>query len=97
MRRIDRGHGRVADIAAANSRMVANHSFKSGVSIAASLHFLAAIPNAIAFEYCMAQSALRQELTLQTFPLVDGHVAVPEQPGLGVELNMATVDKYRQT
>jgi L-alanine-DL-glutamate epimerase-like enolase superfamily enzyme len=85
----------VADAAAGSGCMVANHSFKSGISIAASLHFLAAIPNAIAFEYCVAQSPLRQDLTLQKFPLVDGHVAVPQEPGLGVDLNMETVEKYR--
>jgi L-alanine-DL-glutamate epimerase-like enolase superfamily enzyme len=87
---------RAADIAASNGCMVANHSFKSGVSIAASLHLLAAIPNAIAFEYCMAEGPLRQDLTVQKFPVVDGYVSVPQEPGLGVELNMETVEKYRQ-
>jgi L-rhamnonate dehydratase len=87
---------RVADIAASCKRMVANHTFKSGISIAASLHFVAAIPNAIAFEYCMAESALRHETTKQTFPVVDGFVEIPQEPGLGVELNMKTIQKYRQ-
>lgn len=87
---------RVADVAAANRRCVANHSFKSRISIAASLHFLAAIPNVIAFEYCMMESPLRHSLTVEEFPVVDGYVTVPQKPGLGVELNMATVEKYRQ-
>ncbi len=87
---------RVAEVAAEARCMVANHSFKSGISIAASLHFLAAIPNAIVFEYCMAESPLRQALTVQTFPLDGGDVLVPQGPGLGVELNMETVEKYRQ-
>jgi L-alanine-DL-glutamate epimerase-like enolase superfamily enzyme len=86
----------VARIAAKNRRMVANHTFKSGISIAASLHFVAAIPNAIAFEYCMAESPLRHETTIQDFPVVDGFVEIPQGPGLGIELNMDTIDKYRQ-
>lgn len=88
---------RIADVAASCRRLVANHSFKSGISIAASLHFLAAIPNAVVFEYCMAESPLRQALTLQDFPIVDGYVSVPEEPGLGVALNEDTVACYRQS
>lgn len=87
---------RVAHAAESYHRMIANHTFKSGVSIAASLHFLAAIPNAIAFEYCMAESPLRHETTVQEFPVVDGCVEVPQEPGLGVELNPKTIERHRQ-
>jgi L-alanine-DL-glutamate epimerase-like enolase superfamily enzyme len=65
------------------------------VNIAASLHFVAALPNSHYFEYCVEQGALRQHLTKQTFPVVDGEIAVPEEPGLGVELDEATVTRYR--
>jgi L-alanine-DL-glutamate epimerase-like enolase superfamily enzyme len=87
---------RVADMAAFRKRQVANHSFKTGISIAASLHFLAAIPNAYALEYCMAESPLRWDTTVQKFPLVDGFVEVPQGPGLGVDLNPETIEKYRE-
>ena len=40
-------------------RKVVNHSFKSGITIAASLHGLAAVPHGEVFEYCMAESPLR--------------------------------------
>ncbi len=81
--------------AAAQHRLVVNHSYKTGVSVAASLHFLAALPNSEWLEYCVEQSALRQTLTRQTFPVEDGMVAVPEEPGLGVDLDEAVVEKYR--
>ena len=32
----------------------------------------------------------------EKFPVVEGYVEVPQAPGLGVTLNMATVEKYRQ-
>ena len=64
-------------------------------SIAASLHFLAALPNAALLEYCVEQSALRQSLTRQRFPVIDGYVAVPQEPGLGVELDEAVIARYR--
>jgi L-alanine-DL-glutamate epimerase-like enolase superfamily enzyme len=65
------------------------------VNIAASLHFVAALPNTHYFEYCVEQGALRQQLTRQTFPVVEGEITVPEEPGLGVELDEAVVAKYR--
>ena len=36
-----------------------------------------------------------QHLTRQLFPVVDGNIAVPEEPGLGVELDEQVVKKYR--
>ncbi|MDW8351536.1 MAG: enolase C-terminal domain-like protein, partial [Anaerolineae bacterium] len=56
--------------------------------------FLAALPNTYWLEYCVEQGDLRQKLTRQTFPVVDGYVSVPEEPGLGVELDEAIVEKY---
>jgi L-rhamnonate dehydratase len=76
-------------------RLCVNHSYKTGINIAASLHFVAALPNTHYFEYCVEQGALRQTLTKQRFPVVDGEISVPEEPGLGVELDEKVVAKYR--
>ena len=79
----------------AHHRSVANHSFKSGITIAASLHALSACPNGSIFEFCMAGSPLRHELTNEVFEVVDGYVHVPETPGLGVTINETTLERYR--
>src|SRR5262245_65163269 len=50
-------------------RLCVNHSYKTGINIAASLHFVAALPNTHYFEYCVEQGALRRSLTKQTFPV----------------------------
>lgn len=76
-------------------RLCVNHSYKTGINIAASLHFVAALPNTHYFEYCVEQGPLRQLLTKQRFPVVDGDIVVPEEPGLGIELNEEIVAKYR--
>jgi L-rhamnonate dehydratase len=76
-------------------RLCVNHSYKTGVNIAASLHFVAALPNTHYFEYCVEPGALRQTLTKQRFPVIQGEIHVPEAPGLGVELDEAVVAKYR--
>ncbi len=85
----------IGRMAAQGHKLCVNHSYKTGVSIAASLHFLAALPNTGWLEYCVEQSALRQTLTRQTFPVVDGMVAVPQEPGLGVEIDEEVLARYR--
>src|SRR5262245_31196795 len=86
---------RVGWDAAERHKLCVNHSYKTGVNIAASLHFVAALPNSHYFEYCVEQGALRQTLTRQRFPVVGGDIRVPEEPGLGVELDEQVVEKYR--
>ena len=76
-------------------RLCVNHSYKTGINIAASLHFVASLPNTSYFEYCVEQGALRQSLTKQRFPVIDGEIGVPEEPGLGVELDEEVVARYR--
>ena len=84
----------VGRLAHRTHRRVVNHSFKSGITIAASLHGLAAVPHGEVFEFCMADSPLRHDLTNERFAVVDGYVAVPGGPGLGVTVNEETVRKY---
>ena len=86
---------RIAQLASDRHRPVVNHSFKSGINLASSLHFSAAAPNAFIFEYCVSHSPLRQGLTKQKFEVIDGMVKIPEEPGLGIELDENTVSKYR--
>jgi L-alanine-DL-glutamate epimerase-like enolase superfamily enzyme len=86
---------RIGWSSAERHRLCVNHSYKTGINIAASLHFVAALPNTHYFEYCVEQGALRQTLTRQRFPVIDGEIRVPEEPGLGVELDEAVVAKYR--
>ncbi len=88
---------RIADIARGLGRGVCNHAYKTGISVAASIHFMAAIQNGVILEYCVEEGPLRQETTRERFPVVNGYVDVPQSPGLGVTLNMATIEKYRQS
>ncbi len=85
----------IGRLAARRHRLCVNHSYKTGISIAASLHFLAALPNSSWLEYCVEGSALRRTLTRQLFPVVDGQVAVPQEPGLGVDLDEEVIARYR--
>jgi L-alanine-DL-glutamate epimerase-like enolase superfamily enzyme len=71
-----------------------NHNFTTDINTAASLHFLASIPNAIVMEYCAEPSEISRSLARNPIPIVAGYAAVPEEPGLGVEPNPAIIEKY---
>lgn len=76
--------------------MVVNHSFKSGITISASLHALSASPNTEICEFCMTDSPLRHEITHEVFAIDDeGYASIPDGPGLGVTINDATIAKYQ--
>ena len=85
----------VGRAAIARHKRICNHTFKSAITIAASLHVMAALPEVDLVEFCMADSPLRHDLTHQRFDLEDGYVALSDAPGLGITVNLDTVAKYR--
>lgn len=64
-----------------------NHCYTSPVNVAAGLHWLSTCRDAFLFEDCVEESPLRHELTVEKIQAVDGMIAVPDGPGLGVTLN----------
>jgi L-alanine-DL-glutamate epimerase-like enolase superfamily enzyme len=71
------------------------HCFGSGISLAASLHWMAAAEEAQFNEYPVTASPLRNELVSGLPPLVDGDVTLPQGPGLGIALNEDVIERYR--
>lgn len=71
------------------------HSWSTGIIKAASLHVIGAMSQATFFEYCVQETELNQLLTVERFPLVDGMVALPNKPGLGVEVDEDVVRRFR--
>jgi L-alanine-DL-glutamate epimerase-like enolase superfamily enzyme len=87
---------RIAAFAQAHHRMVAPHSFGSGVLLVASLHYAASIPNGLVLEWDQNPNGLRSELLKEGLRLeADSTVRVPERPGLGIELDRTVIDRYR--
>jgi L-alanine-DL-glutamate epimerase-like enolase superfamily enzyme len=72
-----------------------NHNFTTDINTAASLHFLAAIPNAFIMEYCVEPSEISRRLSRHPFAFENGIAQVPQEPGLGIEPDMEVVEKYR--
>ncbi|MDH3771486.1 MAG: mandelate racemase/muconate lactonizing enzyme family protein, partial [Nitrospirota bacterium] len=88
---------KIAALAEARGRPVINHNFTTDINVAASLHFLASVPNAFIMEYCVEPSEISRALAKDPIPITDGHAHVPEEPGLGVEPDPAIIEKYLVT
>ena len=87
----------VAELAHAHGAKYVNHTFKSHLSIAASIAVFAGMEDCRYLEYPAAGSTLSQRLV--STPLVpddEGFVYAPEAPGLGVEVNLSVVEEYLQ-
>jgi L-alanine-DL-glutamate epimerase-like enolase superfamily enzyme len=75
---------------------VANHGFTTYINVTAALHWLNSIPNALICEFVAEEETnLRELITKQKLRAVDGYLAVPESPGLGIELDEEAVRRFR--
>ena len=73
-----------------------NHGFTTYVNVAAALHYLNAIPNSFILEFVAEEeTTLRDHVTKQRIEAVDGMLAIPQEPGLGVELDEEAIERYR--
>lgn len=87
---------RLAWLAHTRHRTVVPHAFKSGVLVAASTHFAAAIPNGGLIEHTVSTSPIARDLVRREIDFVDGRVRVPlDRPGLGVEVDTDVMERLR--
>ena len=84
---------KIAEIADLHQMLTCPHNASSPIGIAAALHACAAIPNFLALEF---HAMPEWDRILAGFrpKIQDGHMEIPEGPGLGVELDMTEVSKY---
>lgn len=89
---------RIAELAELEGALVVPHGWKTGITASASRHFQAATRNAPFFELlhpALFDSPLRRELVGPEMELrSDGTVALPDAPGLGIELDEQAVARY---
>lgn len=90
---------RVIEMARERGKIVVPHCWKSGIGIAATAHVAAASPNCPFIEFlpaAVAESPLRRELVAEELHIQDGKLALPERPGLGIDLNPSAFSKFCQ-
>ncbi len=88
---------RVADFAGDRGRLIVPHCWKTGIGIAASAQLAVATGHCPYIEYLPAKlsdSVLRDELADDGLVMTQGQIALPDKPGLGVELNPESLAKY---
>jgi D-galactarolactone cycloisomerase len=93
---------KITAMATANHVRVMPHCFGTAIRLAASLHLLASLPDAprvlepfpALLEFDTSENALRTDLAMEPIHHIDGYVEVPQGPGLGIEINRATLEKY---
>jgi L-alanine-DL-glutamate epimerase-like enolase superfamily enzyme len=73
--------------------------FSAAVCVAASLHLAAAATNFWTYECIYTVNPLRERLAVAPVggpaQLVDGHIPVPQGPGLGIALDPEIIERYR--
>lgn len=90
---------RVVQMAQDRGRIVVPHNWKTGIGVAATAH-LAAVTPECPFIECqpaeVAESPLRRELVVDELERVEGKLALPRKPGLGVEINPEAFDRFAE-
>jgi L-alanine-DL-glutamate epimerase-like enolase superfamily enzyme len=87
---------KIAALAAQHGLPVANHGFTTYINVAAALHWLNSVPNALIAEFVTQENTnLREFLTRQKIRAHDGYLEIPQEPGLGVELDDDAIARFR--
>jgi L-rhamnonate dehydratase len=87
---------KIAALAADRGLPIVNHGFTTYLNVAAALHFLASIPNTLGLlEFVVEEGTNRRQSITETVKARDGMVAVPDAPGLGLEMLEDGIRKFR--
>ena len=87
---------RIAALSLAYDKLFTPHTFFSAVLTAANVHFASSLPNVPFIESEENYNPLRTELLKEPIQCdSEMNYLVPQGAGLGVELNMDVVEKYR--
>ncbi len=89
---------KIADIADMHYVNLTLHNISSPIGTMAGTHLCAAIPNVLALEWHAASVPFFDDLVRNgNGPMIrDGKIAVPDKPGLGIELDEDIAWKYRK-
>ena len=87
---------KIASLAADRGIPVVNHGFTTYLNVAAALHFLASIPNTLGLlEFVVEEGTTLRHHISEPIRAIDGRVAVPTAPGLGLAMDEKGIAKYR--
>jgi galactonate dehydratase len=85
---------RVASLALLHEREISPHNPNGPVCNAMTLQVAASTPNFLMLETMASDVAARGEVAPEALVFEDGHMLIPNTPGLGIELNEEAAAKY---
>jgi L-alanine-DL-glutamate epimerase-like enolase superfamily enzyme len=85
---------RIAAIASAFNLRLAPHLWSGAPAFAAGLHLAATQSAGFIVEYSLGYNPMLHDLIEEEFPVVDGHVAIPDRPGLGITVRESFLRQY---
>ncbi len=86
---------KIADLAMLDNVLVAPHGVGAGVGIVAACAACAVLPNFLIYEYNQLFNPLRHAVINERIDFRDGALHASLEPGLGISLDNATVERYR--
>ena len=87
---------KIASLAQDRGLPVVNHGFTTYINVAAALHFLNSISNSFILEFVAEEeTTLRDHITKQRITARDGMLDIPQEPGLGIDLDEEAIERYR--
>ncbi len=86
---------RIEALCSAHQVRFAAHLWGGAPCFAAGLHVSAAASSAFILEYSLGANPMLHDLVEEDFTVVDGHIEIPDRPGLGLTLDPVFVERYR--
>ena len=86
---------KIAAVAEGYYAQMAPHVWGGPVITAAALQIAASVPNFLIMESIYKGGGYFSEIIVEPFVWEDGYYVLPKSPGIGVDLNMDVVEKYR--
>jgi L-alanine-DL-glutamate epimerase-like enolase superfamily enzyme len=88
---------KIGDLADTRYCALTPHNIGSPVATMAGVHVGASVPNFLALEFHAREVPWWDDLVVGEEPLIqDGRIAVPDDPGLGIELDWDVVEEHRK-
>jgi D-galactarolactone cycloisomerase len=85
---------KIAQLAARHNLNVSFHTWGDAVALAGSLHLSASLKECSAMELDYTYNPLREELLKAPLEVKNGFMTPPDQPGLGVELDLGALERF---
>jgi len=86
---------KIAEMAEGSGLGVATHSWNDAVAIMANAHVVAAMSNGVTVEVDQMNNPFVNDLLVKPLQIENGELQLSHAPGLGVELDLEVVDKFR--